>query len=57
MVTPSGLVRPEPKPAKPKLTPEQIEALKAKKAAEKKAKAEAVKKDNIGDTQEIKISE
>ncbi len=37
MVTPDGLVRPEPKKTqKPKLTPEQIEALKAKKAAEKK---------------------
>ena len=35
-VTPAGLVRPEPKPSKPKLTPEQIEALKAKKAAERK---------------------
>ena len=31
-VTPAGLVRPEPKPSKPKLTPEQIEALKAKKS-------------------------
>lgn len=37
-VTPEGLVRPEAKPQKPKLTPEQIEELKAKKAA-------AIKKD------------
>ncbi len=56
-VTPEGLVRPEPKQAKPKLTPEQIEALKAKKAAqmkdqnqpagqkEKKVKSEQVKAD------------
>lgn len=37
-VTATGLVRPEVKQPKPKLTPEQIEALKAKKAAEKAAK-------------------
>ncbi|MCI5892173.1 MAG: RnfABCDGE type electron transport complex subunit B [Clostridiales bacterium] len=40
-VTPHGLVRPEPKPQKPKLTPEQIAELKAKKAAENAAKAKA----------------
>lgn len=40
-ITPEGLVVPEPKAQKPKLTPEQIEALKAKKAAEVKAKNQA----------------
>lgn len=41
-VTPEGLVRPEPKKAsKPKLTPEQIEALKAKKAAQMKDKKQS----------------
>lgn len=39
-ITPEGLVRPEPKPQKPKLTPEQIEELKAKKAA-------AIQKKNV----------